>query len=856
MRFSTFKGAKMRFLRVIYVGVLLLSSLLGKGEFHLHGSYDLDKDDKVETLVLNSRLLSAIWVEVSNTSSLDTLWSYSLLNGQKFSDAEVVDINADGYSDLILIPDLFASIGNQGWLYIFLGRAGGFSDTPIIVKDFPLEVTTIRPSNLTLVPGGSPKLGIAFGAPVRFGMLFDLEISDRDISFSNIKKLSAPIINNGYGSVYIGGFVSGASSYIAMISPENNKLKTAIFDVGKNFSLVHSDLMVLNDARYILGADLQSFSSNSSGKAGLLIPFGTDDVYLLSVLNDNGLLSKTSFSGQGVFPIKDSGNIIKILQSRQDADIEESLPVISDYLPSRLEKEVLSDPRAPVQPEAEPLNSIPMDYSRDVTSLPPGESKIFNEGSRQAKEKDNYSSLSPTLGDFLESVKDEIIEIKKSEDKTSVPTVNIEMASVNWADEAGFTQLNLGEYIPDEEKLDSTISPIPNKDEGIATFTKEAQESLRPKVVNSDTSLYVSSRNKIDLYYVLAMTPASDTRDRYVFDGEAPFGVSVNQIPPSGDATHYQHGVSANLANLERGKTFDFAYSLRDVRLDSITTLTMVHDMQTNVVFMSISPTDDSLSQSYQPESFDPQLFEFPDYFFEGFPTSLDMDFTNKLIRFSFNEEQDSTYQGIYLSSTTPSRPSQSLAVFMDDGTLQAVRGEVTVRANGSKKVTTEFDLVGKIEPAVMFSRLIQEMFPEELKVKLLQGASLEEPLFGPSGKLPKITREPRLPDAQPSQSEPEIPIEPKQSNVPAKDEKTDAVKSNLPLEVPSTQKDELMPLVPVLEKTLPDTVPLMADSLKLEQAKDVVFPNKKLKEAKPEESQSEPLETIDLNKNGAIKGE
>ena len=76
----------------------------------------------------------------------------------------------------------------------------------------------------------------------------------------------------------------------------------------------------------------------------------------------------------------------------------------------------------------------------------------------------------------------------------------------------------------------------------------------------------------------------------------------------------------------------------------------------------------------------------------------------------------------------------------MDEGTLQSIRGEVVVRPNGSKKITTEYDLVGTTEPSVMFSRLIQEMFPEELKAKLLQGAYLEQPLFGPTGKLPKVT--------------------------------------------------------------------------------------------------------------------
>ena len=52
-------------------------------------------------------------------------------------------------------------------------------------------------------------------------------------------------------------------------------------------------------------------------------------------------------------------------------------------------------------------------------------------------------------------------------------------------------------------------------------------------------------------------------------------------------------------------------------------------------------------------------------------------------------------------------------------------------------------------------------MFPEDLKIKLLQGAYLEQPLFGPTGKLPKVTREPRLPEVQPSQVETAVPVEP-----------------------------------------------------------------------------------------------
>ena len=120
-----------------------------------------------------------------------------------------------------------------------------------------------------------------------------------------------------------------------------------------------------------------------------------------------------------------------------------------------------------------------------------------------------------------------------------------------------------------------------------------------------------------------------------------------------------------------------------------------------------------------------------------------------------------------------------------------------------------------------MFSRLIQEMFPEELKVKLLQGAYLEQPLFGPTGKLPKVTREPRLPEVQPDQIETTIPVEPKQSNVPKT--LTDSIKTKPDTSIinPETQQDEVTPAVLELEKTTPaDSVKV--DSLKLETEKEI----------------------------------
>jgi len=826
----------MRFSLGIVFGFFLLSNLYGRGGYHVHRSYDLDSNGQKEVLVLNTSNFSAVWVETFSSGENDTLWSYLLSNGGTFADGEVVDINNDNHLDLILIPNLNVEIGEQTWFYLFLGSTDGFSSEPLTIKESLLDLTTIRPSNLSLVPGGIPKLAVSFGSPVRKGMVFDIEVSNNSSYIKNPQLLSAPIISNGYGVVYIGGFKSNGGHYIALLSPERGKVNVAVFDVGQSLDLLQSKTIKTEDARYLLGKDIQPTLTNLSQESGLLVPFGSDEVFLLSMVDGDAVLSNTSLSGQGAFSPKENQSLLSILQLRGNANILEAQQNISVSNNARSEPSALKPPAAVFPDESASLNTVLFDYEKDVTVPPSSQKRTYKE-LKDDTDKRDYSGLAPTLSDFLETVKSESkSKDEKDQQATSVPLMNEDMMSVNWADEAGFTQLELGEYIP--EKLDTTISsPIPEKDFGIATFTREAIDSINIKSSIDDSLQVINASSGIELYYVLAMTPVSESKDRYVFDGEAPFGIAVNQIPPIGNATHLQHGISADLSILQEGETYDFAYSLRDARLDSITTLTMVHDMQTNVVFMSISPTDDSLSQSYQPESFDPKLFEFPDYFFEGFPNSLNMDFTDKLIRFSFQGDKDSTYQGIYLSSTTPSEPSQSLAVFMDQGTLQSIRGEVVVRPNGSKKITTEYDLVGTTEPSVMFSRLIQEMFPEELKVKLLQGAYLEQPLFGPTGKLPKVTREPRLPEVQPGQIETTIPVEPKQSNVP--ETVIDSIKTKQDTSIinPETQQDEVPPVVLELEKTAPIDS-LKIDSLKLETEKEIKESPENINPPSTEESQ------------------
>ena len=781
--------------KCLLVGVMWLTIPVFGNQSHIEGLYDLDNDGIREILVLQSEEPGAILVEVTNTSIGDTLWSYSFPDDRRFTDAIVVDINGNGQPDLVATARLQHNNEDRTWLFVFLGTNTGFENKPLVVNDKGLNINNLRPINLSKVEGAPGCLSISFGTPVRKTLVLHPEITDAEIYVDKGRIISNPLIQNGFGHMYSGSFSSGGRHYLAQFSTELNTLKISVFDVDKDYQNITTEVLQLGDARGVIAQEIQSYDNDSRTKeSGLLIPFTTGDVKILKVNEDKLVLSDSEFSGKNLFPklINPSeSELVNLVNTRVQSGFYHVIQTHADFM--REDRE----PKTRYRP------------------------KILS---------------GPTLADYLNEVGVGKRSVPK--DKTDIPKVSDGMHSADWAAEAGIKIEKIESNLVMNDTIDSLkIVTVPDTDDEILAFSETVRKALVPKPSEAIQQNDAKDESfPIDLYYVLVMTPAIETKDRFIFDGEAPFGVAVNQVPSMGAPTHFQHSVSANLAHLRHGNEYDFAYTLKENIVDSVTTLIMVHDMQTNIVFLSISPIQDSLSQSYQPEAFDPKLFEFPDYFFEGFPTSLGMDFTDKLIRFSFNDQIDSSlYQGIYLSATTPSIPAQSLAVFLDEGTLQAIRGEVKVRENGSKKITTEFDISGFVEPKVMFSRLIQEDFPDSLKTRLLQGGSLEEPLFGPDGKLPRVIHERRLPNAQFGQQNPSIPVEPLKGIFPEGQGVTTKAKAPVEHPVPQPQDPSEEPAFPEPPIGETSTTDMPSDTLKLENAKSI--PSDKIGKTPPKES-------------------
>ena len=75
-----FKEAHIRFSYILLMWFLNLSTLVGEGDFRINGSYDLDKDGKLERFVLGTFTSSILWIEYINSAEKDTLWSLSLIH--------------------------------------------------------------------------------------------------------------------------------------------------------------------------------------------------------------------------------------------------------------------------------------------------------------------------------------------------------------------------------------------------------------------------------------------------------------------------------------------------------------------------------------------------------------------------------------------------------------------------------------------------------------------------------------------------------------------------------------------------------------------------------------------------------
>ena len=644
---------KNRFL--LYKNIILatfLFPMLYAENLYVFGTFDFNQNGKSEIFKLNTPSSKLEFVEIENDGKHNTIWAYSPDNENKIIlDAKFSDINNDNIPEVVIVE---SNPFENSWIKIFEWNGYDFSSNNTSITNKDKAVDKIRPSNLAVL---NKFFAVSKSSPTRSVTRFSINVNDGIGEIINSNTHINPIVTNGYGPVFTGLFSIANQDYGVLMSPEGNIIKTSIFPLDDPGVSVVTDLAVMNGARVILGPYIQSFNESDGGLGGLLIPFATGEVYKLSLINDSLLFTESKLSEGGLFDI-----------SVNSTDEE-----INSVLLSRM------------------AGGLGSNQSMNISSV---------------NSADLVASDTLVLGDSLKQfilpdVQSTFYSFKWESAPPEGMLFNPNSATIEWVptiDNIGFIDYSYRIDIRLKEEIISGVDPLGDMhqlapiletiQDSVVLFVADSTKVLEPLVVLPSMfhGVTVSSKD------------ISDT-SRFTFEGEAPFStktINNNQLVTI--------GVSANLSTIKQNKSGTFNFESDDVRPDSLTTLSLIHDLSSNIFYASISQSKDTLNQSFDPESWQPNLYEFPEYFFEGFPSNMQMDSLESgglsLLR------SDKVRSGSLEVHSPLFSKDHSISMSYFGGRPYAVRGKVNVKEDGSHKTITEIDFDSSFEVLGMSSNL------------------------------------------------------------------------------------------------------------------------------------------------------
>ena len=113
---------------------------------------------------------------------------------------------------------------------------------------------------------------------------------------------------------------------------------------------------------------------------------------------------------------------------------------------------------------------------------------------------------------------------------------------------------------------------------------------------------------------------------------------------------------------------------------------------------MAKSPTNDSIPQSYSPEDWNPDWYQYPEYAFNGFPSTLSMDSIGSSLEFDFGlDSVIKSYANISVTVPFGSNSYTSAFSFPDEILVKEIRVAFDLDTLGGAVVRSEFDFYGSV---------------------------------------------------------------------------------------------------------------------------------------------------------------
>ena len=653
--------------------VLSLSVSLPAKSIKLVGTFDLNANSRSELLLLKGGGLQ--YVEIEDNGDHREIWYYHP-NGDRSAavmDAVLANINDDPNPELIAIisaPSI--ETGRKvPWLVVFKWTGTRFSSEPLEHFDFPGEKDLLRPSNINISEfDGKVTFSISFGSPSRKAVIFNLSEQLGSLVIESPLIFQPDILKNGYGRVFTALFNTKDGENIAVFSPEGDIMKTAIFSSADGKEIT-SDLLVLDGMQNLYSPDIWVHDISYNNDQGVLLPFENDQVLMLSFTDGELSISPSDFSDQGLFAVADTTSvqeINKVVLARVEAGLYK-----------KLDEELSGETKI----DQMTIDSLISNITK-IDSAFVGDSLLIPATVDSAGGFYSFQWLvKPPVGTIFQ------------------PRTGI----INWTPTSNQTGDNVFAYLSQirlGEKLFSVSTPfgkqhniMPILSDSLFAFRLFVKDTIVPGILFEPDEFITLQEEIVTITAVTRDT----TINRYHFDGEHLFNLDVEyDIFKNNGPAVLTTSIKSNLFLLDRPVASKLTFNRNEDPDSIVTTINIIHDLKNNTLELTKSPTNDSIPQSYSPEDWNSEWYQYPEYVFNGFPSTLSMDSIGRNLE--FNLGLDSIMQPyVNISVTVPlgSNLYTSAFSFPDEIFVKEIRVAVDLDTLGGTVVRSEFDLYGSV---------------------------------------------------------------------------------------------------------------------------------------------------------------
>ncbi|MFH1852954.1 MAG: LamG domain-containing protein [Candidatus Neomarinimicrobiota bacterium] len=706
-----------------------LSAMLWAGPktvLHINGTYDLDQDGLSELLLVvqqpdgGTRLE---YVEIDKSQQHQLLWSFSppVENRGLFTDVKMTDLDGTGFPELVGVLQAASgsSAAGQSWLYIFKWTGQTFIPAEFTITDTQLARQLPRPGNLCFLKREAKTgadLAVSLGAPLREILILSPAADTKTLEFSVKHDLQPGIFRNGFGRVYSMAFNDHGRQLLAVFSPEGNVLKTAVYRFDPKPVELVADILAIDGARFLQAAEIMTTDFDADGNEELLLPFRSGEVFLLALREDKLVLELSDLNGGDLFNIPDPAD------SRR----------INDMVIARVEAGLYTT----LKTEPVKIASVSKQELEAAAEIAPGIDLIPSD-TIDVGEIYQVSVLDDTAAEFF------------SFQWLKNPPAGIDFDPVsgllNWTPQAFQAGPHLLAY-KIEQRIGEKVLMVEEAGGARHQIVPVLAEKIReyavlvkaPALPVMETKPGARLVGELELYSVAALLPEKQGDSRFIFEGVPPFGLTTAEIADDSFNRSLIHSITADLSRSTSDRQLGFAYRSTAVAAGPVTTFSVIHDLETNLIALSFAPAIETIQQSLNPEDLFNELYLFPEYFFSGFPAATGIDLLGDKLQFTISEDTLSqTAQLSFVGITSPTMPAHLLTLYFNRGELKAIRGDIRVQPSGGKKIVTEFDFTGQFNPVRISTQLRER--PAIARESLRPSISASDLLFVPP--LPRTTK-------------------------------------------------------------------------------------------------------------------